>query len=387
MAERFNGFVEVTPAAAPETVVIARDGDSATVVAGGSGVDGGLFARNAAGEEAVTLLARLALLALGSPRAGGIITLRATGGSTTVRVDGDLARILLGGGGKDGKLSMSNRAGQETVTVFGSTAQINLGGGGADGRIFVQNATGANTVHVIGDDGRLVLGGGGADGDIYVRSPTGTDRMHLDGASAQIDLGGNGADGKVFVQNAAGANTIHVIGEDGRLVLGGGGADGDIYVRTATGADTIHLDGASGDIAFLNADCAEDFTVDDTGQASPGTVMVLGAQGRLRPSAQGYDRAVVGVVSGAGGLKPGIVLDRQSREADRLPIALVGKAYCKVDADYRTIAIGDLLTTSPTPGHAMAVEPSVNPLGAVIGKAMAPLGQGQGLIPMLIGLQ
>ena len=36
-----------------------------------------------------------------------------------------------------------------------------------------------------------------------------------------------------------------------------------------------------------------------------------------------------------------------------MPIALIGKVYCKVDANYSSIEIGDLLTTSDTPGYAM----------------------------------
>ncbi len=65
----------------------------------------------------------------------------------------------------------------------------------------------------------------------------------------------------------------------------------------------------------------------------------------------------------------------------------MGKVYCKVDASYAPIAIGDLLTTSPTPGHAMNAIDQLQAFGAVIGKALRPLGEGQGLIPILIALQ
>ena len=51
------------------------------------------------------------------------------------------------------------------------------------------------------------------------------------------------------------------------------------------------------------------------------------------------------------------------------------------------IEVGDLLTTSPTAGHAMkAIEPH-RVFGSVIGKALSPLEEGQGLIPILIALQ
>jgi hypothetical protein len=35
---------------------------------------------------------------------------------------------------------------------------------------------------------------------------------------------------------------------------------------------------------------------------------------------------------------------------------LVSKVYCKVDAQYASIEVGDLLTSSPTPGCAMKAE-------------------------------
>ena len=51
------------------------------------------------------------------------------------------------------------------------------------------------------------------------------------------------------------------------------------------------------------------------------------------------------------------------------------------------IEIGDLLTTSARPGHAMKAVESSRAFGAVIGKALEPLASGQALIPILIALQ
>jgi hypothetical protein len=65
----------------------------------------------------------------------------------------------------------------------------------------------------------------------------------------------------------------------------------------------------------------------------------------------------------------------------------MGKVFCKVDAQYGAIDIGDLLTTSPTPGHAMKTSDPLKAFGAVIGKALRPWSSGQGLIPILIALQ
>lgn len=115
--------------------------------------------------------------------------------------------------------------------------------------------------------------------------------------------------------------------------------------------------------------------------------MVLNHEGALSESQQAYDRRVAGVISGAGDYKPGIVLDKQQTSGNRQPIALLGKVFCKVDAQFGAIEVGDLLTTSPTPGHTMKASDPFKAFGAVIGKAMRPLTDGQGLIPILIAMQ
>jgi hypothetical protein len=142
--------------------------------------------------------------------------------------------------------------------------------------------------------------------------------------------------------------------------------------------------GSTGDVIF--SDCAEHFDLADV-ETEGGTVMVIAEDGKLRPSTRAYDKTVAGVVSGAGNLRPGIVLGRSPSSQKGMPIALVGKAYCKVDARETAIEVGDLLTTSVTPGHAMKAEDPKKAFGAVIGKALGSLKTGVGLIPILIALQ
>jgi hypothetical protein len=143
----------------------------------------------------------------------------------------------------------------------------------------------------------------------------------------------------------------------------------------------------NGDITLANADCAEDFAVSAEASVEPGTVMALDDQGNLRESSRPYDKRVAGVISGAGNYKPGLVLDKQQSRSDRKPVALLGKVCCKADAGYASIEVGDLLTTSETPGYAMKATDPLKAFGAVIGKALRPLKEGQGLIPILIALQ
>lgn len=145
-----------------------------------------------------------------------------------------------------------------------------------------------------------------------------------------------------------------------------------------------------GDVKLVNADCAEEFDILPHHVAEPGTVMVLNENGNLEPSCQAYDKKVAGVISGAGDYKPGLVLDKQlqsDEDKKRIPIALMGKVYCKVDASLSPIEVGDLLTTSSTEGHAMKAYDPIKAFGTVIGKALKPLKEGRGLIPVLVALQ
>jgi hypothetical protein len=142
-----------------------------------------------------------------------------------------------------------------------------------------------------------------------------------------------------------------------------------------------------GDIFLPGADCAEQFDVAGAQACEPGTVMVIDEGGTLKPSESAYDRRVAGVVSGAGSFRPAVVLDRQAEQANRATIALVGKVYCKADADLEPISVGDMLTTSPRAGHAMKADDAAKAFGSIIGKALRPLAAGQGLVPILIALQ
>ena len=67
-------------------------------------------------------------------------------------------------------------------------------------------------------------------------------------------------------------------------------------------------------------------------------------------------------------------------------VTLGAFAHCKVDADIAPINVGDLLTTSPTKGHAQKVTDPGKATGAIIGKALGSLKKGKGKIPVIVTL-
>ena len=247
-------------------------------------------------------------------------------------------------------------------------------------------------VKIDGDSGSLWLGGKGTDGDALLFA-AGEDPVSTQAATIHLAGGAANTGGSAVFRSATGQERVVLEAQGARMWIGGNGAGGDICVfasgETQTrdhAKATVHINGEAGDIVLRNADCAEEF---DTSMplAAPGTVMVIADDESLAPSQQAYDRRVAGVVSGAGRYRPAIVLDRRSEPGERLPIALVGKVHCKVDADAGAIEIGDLLTTSATPGHAMKVGDHGRALGSIIGKALQPIASGKGMIPILVALQ
>jgi hypothetical protein len=57
------------------------------------------------------------------------------------------------------------------------------------------------------------------------------------------------------------------------------------------------------------------------------------------------------------------------------------------DASNGPIEPGDLLTTSSAPGQAMKVTDHARAQGAILGKAMTGLSEGNGMVLVLVALQ
>jgi hypothetical protein len=387
MAETFTKEVKIQKSDIDPKVTITLDALGGNAFLGGHGVDGDLVCFPNNGDNKTLTQA----------------TIHLDGGSgsarfKTILLDGKAGDITVGGNGEGGNIVVQNENNKRTVLFDGNSGKAQLGGNGADGYIELKDVNGQIKMRLFGSHGHAWLGGNGKGGLLTLfpstmANITNTEKatIVLDGEGGNIFAGGQGADGDLVLRSSSRQDRIRLDAGGSNLWVGGNGAGGDIMLFASGGDNqtpsqaTIHLDGDSGDIILKNADCAEEFDV--LGEIEPGTVMVIDPEGKLQESTEEYDKKVAGVISGAGDYKPGIVLDRQQSQNTRMPLALMGKVYCKVDAQYSPIEVGDLLTTCPTPGHAMKAADPLKAFGTVIGKALRPLKEGTGLIPILIALQ
>lgn len=154
------------------------------------------------------------------------------------------------------------------------------------------------------------------------------------------------------------------------------------------------LESGSGQI-LLNGkqvkDYAEVLEVASREGVKPGSVMsVTGDAGRIGLSTVPYDRRVVGVISGAGGLRPGSVIGSREDGTNDLPVAVSGQVYVRVSLEGGSIEPGDLLVASSLPGVSMRAADPNRMQGAVLGKAMEAFGPnqgGEGLVRMMVMLR
>ena len=157
---------------------------------------------------------------------------------------------------------------------------------------------------------------------------------------------------------------------------------GNTLTEGMTTTDSLKITGG--------ADIAEPFKIKKHGLIKPGMVVSIDPEnpGELKMSEKAYDHCVAGIVSGAGGIKAGMVMSQAAaNDKDSKLVALTGRAYCWCDADESAIHPGDLLTTSDTPGHAKKVLNHAKASGAIIGKAMTGLDSGKGMVLVLVALQ
>lgn len=206
------------------------------------------------------------------------------------------------------------------------------------------------------------------------------------GAAWRIGVANNnwaaGAGKLVFSKTSSSSDATMVITPAGNVGIGLTNPSKTLQVNGTTSTKILEITGGS--------DLAEHFDIEAGETLLPGTVVSIDPNkpGQLRVARQAYDKTVAGIVSGAGDVQPGMLMGQAGTLASgQHPVALTGRVYCRVDAQYGAIRPGDLLTTSPTSGHAMKAADSGKAQGAILGKAMTSMETGTGLVLVLVSLQ
>ena len=234
-----------------------------------------------------------------------------------------------------------------------------------------------------------------------------SDFVKIEPDGAGLVIGEHNLGGSVFISELKSGTTTEgqiklknsVIGD--AIIIDARGSNDEPFIELlrANGAPGIRLDVDEGGDSRIStdelqinggSDLAEGFHINASNRIEPGSVVVIDEDdiGVLKLSSQSYDKRVVGIVSGANGIEPGMLMGQAGSIADGdYPIALVGRVYVKADARQGAIKAGDFLTTSPTPGYAMKVRKRKKAQGAIIGKALTSLNDGTGYVLVLVNLQ
>ena len=168
-----------------------------------------------------------------------------------------------------------------------------------------------------------------------------------------------------------------------RACAGGSNQNGcttGFVVFKVTGAGQVQGDSFSSPAS----DYAEMIFFDgDPDSVEPGDVLIISPtlDRAVVKSSLPNDSRLVGVYSTQPGFLGGKVIEGDE-QSSYIPVAVVGIVPVKVSAINGPIQRGDLLTTSSIPGYAMkATDPQP---GAILGKAMGELLEGEGVIEVYL---
>jgi len=359
-------------------------GGTLTLYASDGGVGAVLYGNEGAGSGALSLRntnGNPRLRAFGGPSSGRLLAYN-TSGQETVDIDAEPAGLvtvrdaagntrasIYAGGTQGGEIRNYEQDGTLTTLIHNVSDS---------GVVSVRNSAGGETVYLWGEDAD-----GTSDGQIGLKKASGTETIVL-----QAGEGAGGA--QLLMRNAAGAQTVQLDSD------ASGVACGYLALYRSNGVANIILDSSDGTVRGQvieitgGSDFSEKFDI-NAESIEPGMIVSIDPKqpGQLTLCGSAHDKKVAGIVSGAGGVKPGMLMGQRGSVADgKHPVALSGRVYCWVDADANgPVEPGDMLTTSPTPGHGMRVTDHARAVGAIVGKAMTPLEKGRGLVLVLVNLQ
>lgn len=315
----------------------------------------------------------------------------------------DMIRLKLPDGSPDDTQFMEFERGSEELIQINGNGDIVL----KNGASFVGTPNGLNSSNVELDGGDVIID----NGQVTLQS-NGDVRAWFASSfqSSWINLHNDTEERTVYLRsgtaNGGGAMTMYA-GDGTSTVTLNANSSGGAYLnlRKIDGTSSITLDAdysGTGDGRItcdeirLNggADFAEFFDViPDMGsglEIEPGMIVSINPDnpGKLMPCAEAYDKKIAGIISGANGVKPGLMMgqDNSIASGDH-PVALSGRVYVKATNINGNIEPGDFLTSSAKTGYAMKVKKMKKAKGAIIGKAMTELDAPDGYVLVLVSLQ
>jgi len=317
----------------------------------------------------------------------------------------DMIRLKLPEGSPDNTQFMEfERGNTELVQINGNGDVVVKNGGN-----YIAERAGLNTGNVLlSGGGDVILKGGQVtleqqNGDVraWINQSSSSSWINLYNGDEERTVyllsGGTGSSdgGALNLDTFDGVQTVKLDAN-----FSGGGY---MSLRTTEGDATIILDSDNSDKGRITcdeirlmggADLAEYFDIVDVERddqnLEPGTIVSIDPDnpGKLIPCSEAYDTKVAGIISGANGVDPGMLMGHDNTIASGdFPVALTGRVYVKADISNGKIEPGDFLTTSGKTGYAMKAKKIKKAKGAIIGKAMTSLDNDSGLVLVLVSLQ
>src|SRR6266446_2278008 len=276
---------------------------------------------------------------------------------------GTTANILHIDAAAGGQLHLTSGANSGTTTSDGTFITHF-----SDNNLYITNmesasillaTTGAERMRVT-STGNVGVGTGNPTGTmgnvLHVNGPTGG-QIHLTSGNSGTTSGDGTlithySDNNLYITNMENADVL--LNTNGGVERMRVTSAGNVGIGTGAPAARLHVAGdvqVDGNLAAKYQDVAE--WVPTPTPLPPGVVVVVDPHGRNRVLAASgaYDTRVAGVVSS----RPGLLLGEGGN--DKVKVAHSGRVRVKVDASYGPVAVGDLLVTSPTAGHAMRSTP------------------------------
>ena len=179
-------------------------------------------------------------------------------------------------------------------------------------------------------------------------------------------------------------SNLDIVNIEGQpITLQTSSASGNVGIGTNNPTSKLDVNGTVS-VSVLEIRGGGDITekANNTEGVQAGEVVVIDPtqSNHVKRSQKAYDKTVLGVVSGAGGVSHGMQLAKAGVLDGNTPFAIAGRVYVKVTGK---VEIGDLLTTSDKEGCAMTAKYGKKAFGAVIGKALS-VPNAEGLVLMLV---